>query len=261
MDFGLDLDKLIKIIVADLLLSGDNAVVIGMAARRLPLDQRRRAIALGAGGAIGLRIIFTAMVTLLLAIPLLQALGGVLLLWIAFKLLRQDDEEHKIKEGSNLAEAARTIILADVIMSFDNILAVGAAAHGEIGYLLFGLALSMPLILFGSSFISALLNRRPWLAYLGSAVLVYAAVELIIEDPRVSPFLPHTTAFHWGTILATIAVVLGLAYWLNTHHAPFEDDDAPRGGGGREPDPTALTEPATGAEPARSGARRSAPES
>lgn len=228
MDFSaIDYNALFTIIVADLLLSGDNAVVIGMAARRLPPRQRRWAIIIGAGGAIGLRVFFTAIVTVLLGIPLLQAIGGVLLIWIAYRLLRQDDEGHDVKAGSNLAEAVRTIILADVIMSFDNILAVGAAAQGHIGYLLFGLALSMPLILFGSSLISTLLNRLPWLAYVGSAVLVYAAVELILEDPLVSPLLPHTAVFHWSVILAAIAVVLGLAHWLNTRRAAIESDDGP----------------------------------
>ncbi len=223
--FDIDYDALFKIIVADLVLSGDNAVVIGMAARRLPPRQRRLAIVFGAGGAIGLRVLFTALVTLLLGVPLLQAIGGVLLIWIAFKLLLQEDEGHKVKEGANLADAVRTIILADVIMSFDNILAVGAAAHGNVGYLLFGLALSMPLILFGSGLISTLLNRLPWLAYLGSAVLIYAAVELILEDRRLSRYFPHTALFEWGAIITVIAAVLGLAYWLNSRHPGLVDPD------------------------------------
>src|SRR4029079_4341779 len=155
--------------VIDLVLSGDNAVVIGMASRRLPSEQRRRAIMLGAVGAILLRVTFTAMVALLLGIPLLQAIGGAVLIWIAFKLLREEHNEQSVREGSNLFEAVRTIIIADVIMSLDNILAVGGAAHGNLALLLFGLALSMPIIMFGSNLVALLMNRLPWLVYLGSA--------------------------------------------------------------------------------------------
>jgi YjbE family integral membrane protein len=221
-----DLDLLkavLSIVVIDLVLSGDNAVVIGMAARLLPPEQRRKAILFGAGGAIGLRVLFTALAAFVLGIPLLQALGGVLLLWIAFKLLRQNDHAHGVKEGRNLAEAVRTIVLADVIMSLDNILAVGGAAHGELRLLLFGLGLSMPIILFGSGLIARLMNRFPWLVYLGSGILAYTAMEMIFEDPRLGQYLPHATAIEYGIIALVVAAVLGLGYWLNAR----ADRDAP----------------------------------
>lgn len=218
----MDLDLIravLSIVVIDLVLSGDNAVVIGMAARRLPPDQRRRAILFGAVGAVGLRVAFTAMVALLLGIPLLQAIGGAVLVWIAFKLLRENHEGHNVREGVNLLDAVRTIILADVIMSLDNILAVGGAAHGNLALLLFGLALSMPIIMFGSNLVATLMNRLPWLVYLGSAVLAYTAGGMILEDRIIGRFLPDSRAFEWAVIIALVVNTLGWAYWLNRRAA------------------------------------------
>jgi YjbE family integral membrane protein len=176
------LSRLLTIILIDLVLSGDNAVVIGMAARRLPPASRRRAIILGGVGAVVLRVIFTAMAALLLDVPLLQAIGGVLLLWIAYKLVRPVDHTVPVSEAESLAQAVRTIILADVVMSLDNILAVGGAAHGHLGLLLFGLALSIPILLMGSEMVARLLGRLPILVYLGVIVLVVTAVRMILED-------------------------------------------------------------------------------
>jgi YjbE family integral membrane protein len=216
----LDLLKaLLSIVVIDLVLSGDNAVVIGMAARLLPPEQRRRAIVLGGVGAVGLRVIFTALVAMLLGIPLLQACGGALLAWIAFKVLRQSHGTQAVKEASTLASAVRTIILADVIMSLDNILAVGGAAHGDVPLLLFGLGLSIPLILFGSSLVVAVMNRLPWLVYVGAAILVYTAVEMLLDDPILRPYYPHAAWFEWGAILVVMLGILGLGYWRNAGHS------------------------------------------
>ena len=217
---GLDLLKaLLSIVVIDLVLSGDNAVVIGMAARLLPPEQRRQAIVLGGVGAVGLRVIFTALVAMLLGIPLLQACGGALLAWIAYKVLRQTHGTQAVKEASTLARAVRTIILADVIMSLDNILAVGGAAHGNVPLLLFGLGLSIPLILLGSSLVAAVMNRLPWLAYVGAAILVYTAVEMLLDDPVLRPYYPHAAWFEWGAILIVVLGILGLGYWRNAGHA------------------------------------------
>jgi len=178
-----------------------------------------------------LRVFFTALVAVLLGIPLLQAAGGLLLIWIAFKLLRQSSDEHTVKEGVNLFDAVRTIILADVIMSLDNILAVGGAAHGNLLLLLFGLCLSMPIILFGSSLVAALMNRLPWLVYLGAAILVYTAAEMILEDRMLGPYHPHTVWFEWGVIAVLVAGTLGMAYWRNLRDAAGEAD-----AGGEEDD-------------------------
>ena len=142
---------ILSIVVIDLVLSGDNAVVIGMAASRLEGQARRRAILFGAAGAVALRVAFTAVVAVLLGVPFLQLFGGVLLVWIAFKLVRPHKEEHgEVKAASGLWEAVRTIVMADVVMSLDNILAVGGSAHGDLRLLIFGLALSIPLITVGS---------------------------------------------------------------------------------------------------------------
>ncbi len=183
------LASLMGIVVIDLVLSGDNALVIGMAARRLPSHRRRLAILLGGAGAIGLRVLFAAVAALLLGIPLLQAAGGLLLLWIAWKLLRDHEATHEVAESVSVLGALRTIILADVVMSLDNILAVAGASHGSLELLLFGLMLSMPLILFGSSLVASLMNRMPWLELVGAGVLAWTAGVMILEDAIVGSLL------------------------------------------------------------------------
>lgn len=176
---------ILNIVIIDLVLSGDNAVVIGMAASRLAGRDRRTAIVWGVVGAISLRVTFTATFAILLGVPLLQLVGGLLLVWIAYKLVRPPsaDEHSSIKAASNRWDAIRTIVMADVVMSLDNILAVGGAAHGELWLLLFGLALSMPLITFGSGFVAWALDRAPWLMFVGGAVLAKVAGEMISQDP------------------------------------------------------------------------------
>lgn len=176
------LSKLGAIIVIDLVLSGDNAVVIGMASRALPPEARKRAIVFGGRGAVGLRIFFTALAAVLLDVPLLQAIGAFLLLYIAFKLVRPVDHEAHVTEAASLREAVKTIIMADVVMSLDNILAVGGAAHGDLWLLLFGLAVSIPILLFGSSIVARLMGRLPVLVYIGSAILVVTATRMFFHD-------------------------------------------------------------------------------
>ncbi|HET7034548.1 MAG TPA: TerC family protein [Thermomicrobiaceae bacterium] len=184
--------RVLSIVLLDLVLSGDNAVVIGMATRRLPGEQRRRAIIFGGAGAVVLRIIFTAAAALLLGVPLLMAFGGLLLLWIAFRLVRGEDESEKHASGaeaSGMMAAIRTIVLADVVMSLDNMLAVGGAAHGSLLLLLFGLALSVPILLLGSGLVARLMNRLPWLVWLGAAILVWTAIGMILDDPLVEQYV------------------------------------------------------------------------
>ncbi len=206
-----------SIMVINLILSGDNVVVVGMAARRLPAAQRRQAILYGAGGAIILRIIFTVLAALLLDVPLIQGIGGFVLLWIAYGLLRQGSEEHAVTEGSNLFEAVRTIVIADVVMSLDNILAVGGTAQGNIPLLIFGLVLSMLLIMFGSNVVATLMNRLPWLVYIGAAILIYTAAEMIFSDPITGRLLPDQRWLEIGTIVVLIAAIIGFAHWQNVH--------------------------------------------
>lgn len=234
LDFNGDLQLIkavLSIVMIDLVLSGDNAVVIGMAARRLPPAQQRRAMFYGAAGAVGLRVLFTALAALLLGIPLVQAVGGLVLIWIAYKLLRDEESEHTVNAGNTLAEAVRTIVLADVIMSLDNILAVGGAAHGNLWLLIFGLALSMPIILFGSRLVAVLLNRLTWLVYLGAAVLAYTAAEMILKDGLVKPFLPSGGWFHWGFIIVVVVGTVALASVANRRAHAQRIARAPVGAG------------------------------
>jgi YjbE family integral membrane protein len=210
-----------SIVVIDLVLSGDNAVVIGMAASQLPGAQRRRAILFGAAGAIGLRVIFTAMVAMLLGIPLLQLVGGLLLAWIAVKLLRPHAvEAGGVKAAASPWEAIRTIIMADFVMSLDNILAVGGAAHGQLWLLLFGLALSMPLITVGSGVVALALDRLPWLVYVGSGVLAWTAGTMIVEDPYLHEYLDQR--FRLDLLVPGLLSAAVLSFgWLFRRRAPL----------------------------------------
>jgi YjbE family integral membrane protein len=205
------LTAIFSIIIIDLVLSGDNAVVIGMAARNLSPENRRKAIIFGGAGAIGLRVLFTALATVLLGIPGLQLVGGFLLFYIAYKLIRPQGGGHSdIKQAGSLREAIQTIVLADVVMSLDNILAVGAAAHGDIRLLMFGLLLSIPIILFGSALVANLLGRFPALLYLGVFVLVHAAVAMILHDPTVAARIHTATWQEFAISLVVTGLIVGL---------------------------------------------------
>jgi YjbE family integral membrane protein len=228
LDLGI-VGAILTIIAIDLVLSGDNAVVIGMAARRLPAHQRRKAIVWGGAGAIVLRIIFTIMAALLLNVPLLQAIGGVLLLWIAVKLLRPVDDVHtNIKEADTMSQAIRTIILADAVMSLDNMIAVGGAAHGHLWLLLFGLALSIPILLLGSNLISHLIGRFPWLNYVGSAILVYTAMEMVFRDEFLHDYVDLGMLVEYAIIVAIVAGVTLLGVWMNRRAQTTHLDPAAR---------------------------------
>lgn len=207
------LSSVLAIVVIDLVLSGDNAVVIGMAARSLSANNRRRAILIGGAGAVGLRMLFTALATVLLRIPYLQAIGGLLLLWIAYKLLRPQAHGEGVQEAGSLGEAIRTIILADVVMSLDNILAVGGAAHGNLWLLLFGLALSIPILLFGSELVARVLGRLPILVYVGVIVLIMTAVGMLFEDEIVHNFHAPTTLGRVVIAAVVAAAIIGASLW------------------------------------------------
>gem|GEM_PF-718352 len=201
---------LLSIVVIDLVLSGDNAVVIGMAARKLSPQNRKKAIIWGGAGAIGLRIAFTLAAAFLLEIPYLRFVGGILLLWIAWKLARPGHGEETVSEAESLGQAIRTIVLADVVMSLDNILAVGGAADGHYGLLLFGLLLSIPILLLGSELVVRLLGRFPAVLYLGIFVLLHTAVGMITEDPLVhSRFVaPAWTPWAAAAVLTALLALL-----------------------------------------------------
>lgn len=197
--------RFLGILAIDLILSGDNAVVIALAVRQLKGDTRRRAIILGATGAVLLRLFFAAIVTFLLQIPLLQAVGGLLLLWVAWKLVHDSPggEENEVQAGGNLWEAVRIIIIADVVMSLDNVVALVGVSGGNLALLVFGLALTIPLIIWGSTLLSALLDRWRWLVYVGAGILVYVAVEMLFEDRVVHGFI--------GDSLQSLETVIALA--------------------------------------------------
>ncbi|QQE75610.1 TerC family protein [Brevibacillus composti] len=199
----------LQIFLIDLVLSGDNAVVIGMACRGLPPKERKRAIYIGSLGAILLRILLTGLTAWMLEIPLVKAIGGLLLLWIAWKLMYGEPEETtEVSPHGNIGQAIKTIILADFVMSLDNVLAVGGAADGDWLLIIIGLGLSIPLLMWGSAFVARLLNRFPSLALLGGGVLVYTAAEMILEDPYVWKVLnPLLWNHSWIPFLAAVGVV------------------------------------------------------
>ena len=209
--------RFLGILAIDLILSGDNAVVIALAVRQLKGDTRRKAIILGATGAVLLRLFFAAIVTFLLQIPLLQAVGGALLLWVAWKLVHDspgEEEDDEVQAGGNLWEAVRIIIIADVVMSLDNVVALVGVSGGNLALLVFGLALTIPLIIWGSTLLSALLDRWRWLVYVGAGILVYVAVEMLFEDRVVHRFIGDSLQNLETVIaLAGTAVFLALA-WL-----------------------------------------------
>lgn len=175
--------SLLQVIWIDLLLSGDNAVVIALACRSLPEKQRKWGILLGAGAAVGLRILFALAVSYLLGVPLLKVVGALLLFWIAIKLvLDEGGEGHHVEGADSLWKAVRTIAIADAVMSLDNVVAIAAAARGHAELFIFGLLLTIPLIVFGSQIILKLISRFPILIWFGAALLGWIAGEMLVSD-------------------------------------------------------------------------------
>lgn len=215
---------LLQIIWIDLLLSGDNAVVIALACRSLPKQQRRWGILLGAGGAVLLRILFAFFIVELMELPYVKIGGGLLLLWIAVKLVEEEAETTEdVKPAKTLVSAVRIIVLADAVMSLDNVVAIAAAAKGSIGLIAFGLALSIPLIVFSSGFMLALLNRYPLLIWAGSALLGWIAGELICADDRLGSWLePRLHGFEAWCAPAAALLVLAIAWLRRRRRPPLE---------------------------------------
>ncbi len=201
----------LNIALINLLLSGDNAIVIGLAVRNLPAHQQNRALLAGTLGAVVLRIVLTALAAMLLAVPLLKAAGGVLLVWITYQLLTpsENDAALGLPHGS-LAAAVRTVILADLSMSLDNVLAVGAAAKGDLTLLLFGLGLSLAIIMAGGRVVAALMRRLPWLVYVGAGILLILAGEMVAGDLFLHGWLGSAAWVPW--LLTTLfAAIVSLA--------------------------------------------------
>lgn len=177
------------IILMDLSLGGDNAVVIAMASNRLPQRERKKAILIGTIGAVGLRMVLTFVAVWLLTIPYLQVLGGILLIPIAIHLLAPGDENPHIKAADNLWTAVKTIILADFLMSIDNILSVAGAAHGDFLLVVFGLMVSIPIIVMGSQLIGKVLDRFPVLMYAGAAMIGWTSGTMFLHDKALGPVI------------------------------------------------------------------------
>ncbi|AJC19971.1 TerC family protein [Pandoraea pulmonicola] len=214
----------LQIIMIDILLGGDNAVVIALACRNLPAKQRLQGIVWGTVGAIVLRVILIAFAVTLLEVPYLKALGGVLLLWIGVKLLVPDQDAHdSVKPADKLWTAVKTIIVADLVMSVDNVIAIagaaqGAAEHHQLPLVIFGLLVSIPLIVWGSQLVLKALDRFPVIVIAGAGLLGWIAGGLIVSDPGIGPWLqlPGTAAAytHYVAAAAGAALVVGLGLVL-----------------------------------------------
>lgn len=205
-----------SIIVLDLVLAGDNAVVIAMAARRLPQELQKRAIMIGTAGAIVIRALMTIVATWLLQIPFLQALGGVILLPIAVKLLKPHTHVKSMTlYSSSMRSAIQTIIIADVAMGVDNVLAIAGAAHGDFLLVIIGLLISIPLIVSGSRIIASLMDKYPILIAVGSAILGYTAGSMIMHDGSIGAWLLAQSAWTAYLVpLATTILVLVVPHYL-----------------------------------------------
>jgi YjbE family integral membrane protein len=206
----------LEIIVINILLSGDNAVVIALACRNLPQKQRRMGIFWGVIGAVLLRIVLTFFAVQLLQLPYLQLIGGALLLWIGIKLIAEDDgDEHEIHASDRLIAAVKTVIVADLVMSIDNVIGVAGAAKGSLALLVFGLVVSIPLVVVGSQLIMKLLERFPWLVIAGGGLLGYIAGEIATEDTAVKPWIgAHAPALHYIGPALGVVVVVAAGIWL-----------------------------------------------
>lgn len=202
---------LLTIVFIDLILAGDNAIVIGLAARNLPKQQQKKAVVWGTVGAVSIRIIATLLVVKLLNVPWLNLVGGLLLLWIAYKLLVQEDGHDNIKSGNTLWQSIRTIIIADAAMGLDNVIAVAGAAHGDTLLVILGLIISVPVVVWGSTLFIMLVNRFEWIVYVGSAVLAYTAAKMITHEKSFHAFFDDTLIFWLFVALAiTITTFAGL---------------------------------------------------
>jgi YjbE family integral membrane protein len=210
---------LLAIILIDLVLAGDNAIVIALAARNLPAHLRRRAIVWGTFGAIAVRSVMTIGVVWLLKIPGLMLVGGLGLLWIAYKLLEQGGDEGEHGPGATTFWGAmKTIIVADALMGVDNVLGVAGAAHGSFDLVVIGLLVSIPIVVFGSSLVLKLVDRFPMIIQAGAAVLAFTAAKMIVGEPLLDPVFDAPTTFHtalrWSLYAVAVAGVLG-AGWLS----------------------------------------------
>jgi YjbE family integral membrane protein len=232
---------ILNIVIIDIILAGDNAVVIAMAVRSLPRRQRWWGIMLGAGAAVLLRVVLTFFVAQILEIQFIKLAGGVLIAWIAVKLFVEGAPEQADKEAKTLLQAMWLIVVADITMSTDNVLAVAGASHGNPFLLLFGLALSIPFVVFTSNLLAMLMDRYPIIIYIGAAILGRVAAEMILTDPFIVSWLAPPTWFRYTmeAVLAAGVIVVGkLWLWWTFRRAETTDiysgDTNPRQPSGEE---------------------------
>ena len=213
--------RLLEIGFLNLLLSGDNAVLIALAVRALPRHQRVLGQIWGAAGAVVLRLAFVSVVSALLAMPFLRAAGGAVLLWIAYKLVRPEEESAgEARHGRSLWHAIWLILVADVTMSLDNVLAIAAAAHGDMTLVAVGIAMSVPIVIVGASVLAGLMNRFPAIIWIGGGVLGYVAGEMMLEDPMALRALHGSAAALHHPVAISLAVALtATGWWLSRRRA------------------------------------------
>lgn len=213
---------LATIVFIDLILAGDNAIVIGMAARTLPAEIQKKAILYGMVGAISIRAVATLLVVYLLQIPYLLAVGGALLIWIACKLVIQDKHDEGIKPGTSLWGAVRTIVIADAAMGLDNVIAIAGASGGHYVLVVIGMLISVPIIIWGSRLFILVMEKLPWILYLGAGVLAYTAAHMITTEPKLARLFNDNPAIIWTFIATIVVFVIVLGVWINTFKAHKE---------------------------------------
>lgn len=208
---------LVKIVWINIILSGDNAVVIALAARSLPEPQQKLAVVWGSGAAVVMRVVLTVVAVRLLALPFLQIGGGALLLWIGVQLLSEDDEDENESQAhakASLAAAIRTILVADLIMSLDNVIAVAAAAKGDMALLVLGLAISIPLVVFGATLMVKLMERYPLIVIGGAGLIGWVAGETIVSDAILAPYLQGNSWLHYAAAATGAGLVIALGKFI-----------------------------------------------
>ncbi len=213
---------LLQIIGVNIVLSGDNAVVIALAARSLPARHQRLAVVWGSAAAVVLRILLTIVAIQLLQLPYLKLVGSMLLLWIAVKLLLPEaDDGVKVNATDNLWSAFKTILIADLVMSVDNVIGVAAVAKGSLTLLVLGLAISIPLVIFGSTLLLKIMNRYPIVITLGAALLGWVAGEMAVTDPLIREWVnTNAGSLHWAAPIAGVLMVVVLGRWLAVRAQP-----------------------------------------
>ncbi|RCX22797.1 YjbE family integral membrane protein [Fontibacillus phaseoli] len=207
-----------EILIINLVLSGDNALVIAMASKDLPLKQRKQAVWWGALGAVLLRCLLTWIAVVLLQIPFIQAAGGLLLAGIAFKLLMPHQESSRVKEAGTMWRAVQTILAADFIMSLDNVLAIAALAEGDLAILVIGIAISIPIVVWGSNLIADWLQRLPVLTYAGAGILGYTAGGMFLHDPQLGIMISAILPGFANLLPVVLAVLVIMFGWINKYH-------------------------------------------